>query len=65
MLLVSCHGILRALPCVDPLAVCLHIRALSKQLEEMHTGRQELVTKYEEQLQHVRDEVGSAGYQVV
>ncbi|XP_012680823.1 centrosomal protein of 63 kDa isoform X3 [Clupea harengus] len=35
----------------------LRIRALSKQLEEMHTGRQELVTKYEEQLQHVRDEL--------
>ncbi|XP_062412408.1 centrosomal protein of 63 kDa isoform X2 [Sardina pilchardus] len=33
------------------------IRVLGKQLEEMHSGRQELVTKYEEQLQHVRDEL--------
>ncbi|XP_041912467.1 centrosomal protein of 63 kDa isoform X2 [Alosa sapidissima] len=35
----------------------LQIRVLGKQLEEMHSGRQELVTKYEEQLQHVRDEL--------
>lgn len=33
---------------------------LGKQLDEMQAGKQELVVKYEEQLQHVKDEVRSA-----
>lgn len=33
---------------------------LRKQLDEMQAGKQELVVKYEEQLQHVKDEVRSA-----
>uniref|UniRef100_A0A8C1EY79 Centrosomal protein 63 n=1 Tax=Cyprinus carpio carpio TaxID=630221 RepID=A0A8C1EY79_CYPCA len=33
------------------------IRVLGKQLDEMQAGKQELVVKYEEQLQHVKDEV--------
>ncbi|KTG33667.1 hypothetical protein cypCar_00016524 [Cyprinus carpio] len=32
------------------------IRVLGKQLDEMQAGKQELVVKYEEQLQHVKDE---------
>lgn len=33
---------------------------LGKQLDEIQAGKQELVAKYEEQLQHVKDEVRSA-----
>lgn len=33
---------------------------LGKQLDEMQAGKQELVVKYEEQLQYVKDEVRSA-----
>lgn len=33
------------------------IRVLGKQLDEMQAGKQELVIKYEEQLQHVKDEL--------
>uniref|UniRef100_A0A673MJU6 Uncharacterized protein n=1 Tax=Sinocyclocheilus rhinocerous TaxID=307959 RepID=A0A673MJU6_9TELE len=33
------------------------IRVLGKQLDEMQAGKQELVVKYEEQLQHVKDEL--------
>lgn len=33
---------------------------LGKQLDEMQAGKQEMVVKYEEQLQHVKDEVRSA-----
>jgi len=33
---------------------------LGKQLDEMQAGKQELVVKYEEHLQHVKDEVRSA-----
>ncbi|XP_078141676.1 centrosomal protein of 63 kDa [Centroberyx gerrardi] len=35
----------------------LEIGSLRKQLEDVQTGRQEVVTKYEEQLQNVRDEL--------
>ncbi|XP_053355447.1 centrosomal protein of 63 kDa isoform X1 [Clarias gariepinus] len=35
----------------------LEVRVLGKQLDEMQTGKQELVTKYEGQLQHVREEL--------
>lgn len=38
----------------------LQIMVLRKQLDEMQAGKQELVVKYEEQLQHVKDEVRSA-----
>uniref|UniRef100_A0A8C2CN45 Centrosomal protein 63 n=1 Tax=Cyprinus carpio TaxID=7962 RepID=A0A8C2CN45_CYPCA len=33
------------------------IQVLGKQLDEMQAGKQELVVKYEEQLQHVKDEL--------
>ncbi|XP_056102287.1 centrosomal protein of 63 kDa isoform X4 [Rhinichthys klamathensis goyatoka] len=33
------------------------IKVLGKQLDEMQAGKQELVVKYEEQLQHVKDEL--------
>lgn len=35
----------------------LQIRSLREQLEGVQPGRQELVTKYEQQLQRVREEV--------
>ncbi|XP_071373704.1 centrosomal protein of 63 kDa [Centroberyx affinis] len=35
----------------------MQIGSLRKQLEDIQTGRQEVVTKYEEQLQNVRDEL--------
>ncbi|XP_036426275.1 centrosomal protein of 63 kDa isoform X2 [Colossoma macropomum] len=35
----------------------LQVRLLAKQLEEMQAGKQELVMKYEGQLQHVKDEL--------
>ncbi|KAM3850244.1 centrosomal protein of 63 kDa [Diretmus argenteus] len=35
----------------------LEIGVLRKQLEDVQTGRQDLVTKYEEQLQNIRDEL--------
>ncbi|MCI4375522.1 hypothetical protein PGIGA_G00110540 [Pangasianodon gigas] len=35
----------------------LEVRVLGKQLDEMQAGKQELVTKYEGQLQHVKEEL--------
>lgn len=35
----------------------LQVQVLGKQLDEMQAGKQELVTKYEGQLQHLKEEV--------
>ncbi len=37
--------------------LCSPDPSAGKQLDEMQAGKQELVVKYEEQLQHVKDEV--------
>lgn len=37
----------------------LQVQVLGKQLDEMQAGKQELVTKYEGQLQHVKEEVSN------
>lgn len=37
----------------------LQVRVLGKQLDEMQAGKQELVTRYEGQLQHVKEEVSN------
>lgn len=37
----------------------LQVRVLGRQLDEMQAGKQELVTKYEGQLQHVKEEVSN------
>lgn len=42
----------------ETLFLCKQVRVLVKQLDEMQAGKQELVLKYEGQLQHMKEEVG-------
>lgn len=41
------------------LTTTLQVRVLGKQLDEMQAGKQELVAKYEGQLQQVKEEVSN------